>query len=672
MRFLAYFILVLTVTQSYGQIKFDHIIHDFDLIRENGAPVMHQFHFKNYFPSKVELLSVQPTCGCTLADFESKEINPKVSSSITLQYDPKGRPGYFLKSAEVKFLYGKDTITSIIALKGFAISDDSKLLTSADYQSDYQIQIAPISHSIKYIDQWNVNHHMNYQTFIDDITYIIDQYGFVQVNLDLNLSKSSLNNVEARKSLGKLKSDLKRELERRKYTSNSIGFRDSIFVQPSTLDEQLAKITLYPALYANKDLKESIIIDNNIESVDLKIAPPGVHLDMIHFVDFHSVKKIEKSESYNQFVNKCVRNVLSRKELWVQIHDYREDRANQKIVKKLEKKLLKSFFKAGIDKSLVHFSNRPIAEVKLGLIRLSENLPDRDSGDIKLPVVDTLDIFQFANDDNLNFVRDTNLVQNLPAYFQQLRHKLQRIDTTNKFFISMMDKVVGEIKSGQKIDFLIESSASKAPNERNDDNYMVARIRGDESKAIITHYLRNKGLLEEDISFLETVPLVSGPEYDLFKYLPQYYYYFQYLKLIPLYRNQKASQRITPYKINFNYNNLDVLKSSPIFQNFLNQLAQEIQMNGFVKLIIESSSSKVPTLKMSKNEHLSYHRAQEAKNRIYEGIQQRGFNPTKVIFMEERILVQGPEYKNDYKENSETYKQFQYIKILPFSEIKEK
>ena len=73
-----------------------------------------------------------------------------------------------------------------------------------------------------------------------------------------------------------------------------------------------------------------------------------------------------------------------------------------------------------------------------------------------------------------------------------------------------------------------------------------------------------------------------------------------------------------------------------------------------------------------KNQHLAYHRAQQAKNMIYEGIKARGFNPAKVVFTDERFLEQGPPFSfRDDNTTDEKYMPFQYIKILPTENITE-
>ena len=57
---------------------------------------------------------------------------------------------------------------------------------------------------------------------------------------------------------------------------------------------------------------------------------------------------------------------------------------------------------------------------------------------------------------------------------------------------------------------------------------------------------------------------------------------------------------------------------------------------------------------------------------LTEGIRARGFNPSKIVFTEERLLVQGPKFKYGDNKNDDKYMAYQYIKILPTENILEK
>ncbi|MBN2276083.1 MAG: DUF1573 domain-containing protein [Bacteroidales bacterium] len=65
-----------------------------------GNPVIAEFHFKN--PSMVPLIifAVNPSCGCTIADYSKEPIQPQKTGVIKVTFDAKDT-GYFQKSIAV-------------------------------------------------------------------------------------------------------------------------------------------------------------------------------------------------------------------------------------------------------------------------------------------------------------------------------------------------------------------------------------------------------------------------------------------------------------------------------------------------------------------------------------------------------------------------------------------
>ena len=95
------------------------------------------------------------------------------------------------------------------------------------------------------------------------------------------------------------------------------------------------------------------------------------------------------------------------------------------------------------------------------------------------------------------------------------------------------------------------------------------------------------------------------------------------------------------------------------------QQTATIDKNGFIKIIIESSSSKIPLKNYFSNETLSFFRAENARKKLYEEIRKRGYDPRRIIIMEQRSLVQGPDYYPGDDVNSVVFEKYQYIKIIP-------
>ena len=94
-----------------------------------------------------------------------------------------------------------------------------------------------------------------------------------------------------------------------------------------------------------------------------------------------------------------------------------------------------------------------------------------------------------------------------------------------------------------------------------------------------------------------------------------------------------------------------------------NYIAEEVEQNGFIRLIMESSISQIPIEKKKTNVFLAYERALESQNRIKAFMKKRLVDPNRIIFSEERFLVQGPKY--DGRIPIIKYRKFQYLKVIP-------
>ena len=663
-------ICILLPISVQGQIQFNSIVHDFGLINEDGDKLTHRFNYMNSGDQVAELIYIQPSCGCTVPHFEKRSVYPGEKSWIEITYDPKNREGNFLKPIELGFLHRGDTSKYVIAVKGFALEGNSPVFADHGAPEAYSIRIAPFQSKIRYADRWNLISQNQFTDFINDLTFVIDQFNFAQVRIQLTIDESQ-NRKAFDAELARTKKQIQDELVRRNYGAFQVGFITDSIRYDAFDHPWLGSVKLSSVEFNDETLKASLIKridDKPISDILSDEALKRVYYansDVIHYTDLRKkkAKRNTKSDGYERFIRTCVRNALGRKEIWIGV-SVQNKLPRKNLRKKILKSVSKDLNKAGIPDSLIHYhpldTNNKLQEKAI----LAEYLPFRPD---QKPAIDSLEIFDLASYvPNRNWdVENASNKQGLPAYYQPINRSLTYVDTTNPYFVSMMNTVINKIKLGSVIELVIESSASKSPPGANTDNVYVSRRRAERTKLILRTYMLARGLKEEDIRWKETYPLVSGPEYDLQHYLPSYYLYFQYVKIIPIYKTDKVADYIAPYKINFTYQDLEVLNSSTIFQAFINRLAVHIQTFGYVKIIIESSSSRLPTRKLGNPKHLSYHRAQEAKNSIYEEIQKRGINPSKVIITEERTLVQGPEYKNDYDQNADIYEKFQYVKILP-------
>ncbi|MBX2963358.1 MAG: DUF1573 domain-containing protein [Cyclobacteriaceae bacterium] len=98
-------LLIVLAAASFGQlakpIQFKEEVFDFGNVVEEDGPVSHEFTFTNLGSKPLQILAVQPSCGCTTPGWSKEPILPGKTGIIKAQYDPKGRPGYFNKSLTV-------------------------------------------------------------------------------------------------------------------------------------------------------------------------------------------------------------------------------------------------------------------------------------------------------------------------------------------------------------------------------------------------------------------------------------------------------------------------------------------------------------------------------------------------------------------------------------------
>lgn len=100
-------------------ITFDRTEHDFGTIKEEGGRVTTTFEFKNEGMAPLVLSNVRASCGCTTPKWPKEPIEPGETGTITVTYNPNGRPGKFSKTVTVtsnataatKKLYIKGTVT---------------------------------------------------------------------------------------------------------------------------------------------------------------------------------------------------------------------------------------------------------------------------------------------------------------------------------------------------------------------------------------------------------------------------------------------------------------------------------------------------------------------------------------------------------------------------------
>ncbi len=117
------------------------------------------------------------------------------------------------------------------------------------------------------------------------------------------------------------------------------------------------------------------------------------------------------------------------------------------------------------------------------------------------------------------------------------------------------------------------------------------------------------------------------------------------------------------FKKLFGYNENSVQLEEEIYNKFLGNVKKLIAEKGEVEVIIEGSASKVPTRTFGNNRKLADLRAENARKRLMKSARDFGIDVEKLNIVEVKGMVQGPEYKGDYKTGIDKYREYQYVKL---------
>ena len=82
-------------------ISFEEKTHDFGKVNEEDGKITYVFDFTNKGNTPLVVNKVQASCGCTTPTWTKEPIEPGKKGSITVTYNPTGRPGAFTKTITV-------------------------------------------------------------------------------------------------------------------------------------------------------------------------------------------------------------------------------------------------------------------------------------------------------------------------------------------------------------------------------------------------------------------------------------------------------------------------------------------------------------------------------------------------------------------------------------------
>jgi len=154
-KFSFLFIALLTFSMLSAQkpvITFEKNSHDFGKINEEDGKATIIFNFTNKGNAPMVVSRVQASCGCTTPTWTKEPIEPGKKGSITVTYNPLGRPGAFTKTITVYSNSSEEAVN--LTIRGEVIPKESAQNGSS---SQYPVIMGDLRLSAKAIQMNNVD-----------------------------------------------------------------------------------------------------------------------------------------------------------------------------------------------------------------------------------------------------------------------------------------------------------------------------------------------------------------------------------------------------------------------------------------------------------------------------------------------------------------------------------
>lgn len=629
----------------YGQILVENPSIDLGDVYENKGNVAAQFVLKNpYTKDTIRIHEVITSCGCTAILSQDTLIPPQASVPLKFSYDPKGRSGLFNKSIEVVSRIGVyDQHRLFLKISGNVVNENPSIKQIDAKLKEYLV--APIEfYAITHSDTSYLDFNF-FIPFANDLSYEIDFYQFTTIGFEISIrDKSQIEPIQNLIRFSKYK--LQREFQLRGYDLNTVIFDEPIFKIEDIPEWSASKIKIYSVNFGSDLIESSVIKTSRDEFVENKDL-------LLNYSRFSKPTAEEVIEQVN--FDRIENKLFMEGKLDLQGVIFSSNRMSfserEKLARKMEKMIVKYMkSNSGVKKKdfQVHFDS-------LGYH------PDNKYKFMLWSKADEEEQQQFSYE----VKQDEISPPQLPTY--RFNNVLgNSIDIQSVDFRHFWSNLLLNQKMGYPLELLIESSVSKI--DRGEDLIGRALTNGEEVKRFLSRkFLDETGKVLK----IRVEPFVNGPEVSKGVYLHADLSQFEYINVIPLVHqgNQTTQNPPNPYMVNFDYffNGIDT--SSWVFSRLGDYMVEEVKQYGFVKLIIESSISQIPIDQEKSNDFLVYARALESEKRIKDYLAKRLVDPNRVIFTEERFLIQGPEYNQ--KVPIVAYRKFQYLKVLPEKYLKQ-
>jgi len=110
-----------------AQVRWLESSHDFGAFKEDDGKVTCQFRFVNTGKEAVSVRAARASCGCTAPSFTKTPIEPGDTGTVTVRFNPIGRPGRFSKSVTIDLAGETNIPRHTLVVKGVVIGSSNTL-----------------------------------------------------------------------------------------------------------------------------------------------------------------------------------------------------------------------------------------------------------------------------------------------------------------------------------------------------------------------------------------------------------------------------------------------------------------------------------------------------------------------------------------------------------------
>jgi len=219
--FIAGLMLVFQTSFAQNAVEFKNSKHSFGEIAEEGDQATHKFIFVNKGTEPMVINNVQASCGCTTPDWTRDAILPGKEGFVLAKYNPKGRPGPFVKTLTV---FTDKNEQQMLTIEGNVVPGSVVKFKPREYKQQFP-----------YNQKTVVAGDAEFQKFVATLLPVIEKNGVITVSIESSASrvptKTFVDNEDlSQKRAAEAREKLLSTLKQKGIGANQVKFNPEISV----------------------------------------------------------------------------------------------------------------------------------------------------------------------------------------------------------------------------------------------------------------------------------------------------------------------------------------------------------------------------------------------------------------------------------------------------------